>query len=326
MVRANHVVWFLATVVACSDAHPLAAAEPDSFDGPQSHRYVDPVTFRFRVGVHITAHKETGRFLAACPVPMDWPEQDVRLIKEDRTGNLRVRLRSIDGTARLLFVTAGRMPAGKSAEVVQLYEVTRYRQSSAVDPATLRIPKGRSPQLRSYLKPSPGIEATHPAILDLAEQLDADGQLPWRQIETDYGWIQDNVKYVNGEFKGALRALRDKEGDCEELTSLFIALRRARNIPARTVWVPGHVWAEFYLEDAEGQGQWFPADLTAARQLGQITDYGPILQKGDRFQVAERRGETLRYLSPWVRGLGATPRVEFIEEVLTTPDSGDTTD
>ena len=49
------------------------------------------------------------------------------------------------------------------------------------------------------------------------------------------------------EASAEFAALRDGTGDCEELSSLFIALCRAHGIPARTVWVPDHCYPEFYL-------------------------------------------------------------------------------
>ena len=88
-----------------------------------------------------------------------------------------------------------------------------------------------------------------------------------------------------------MAALKDKTGDCEELTSLFIALCRASDIPARTVWVPGHCYPEFYLEDDEGKGHWFPCQAAGSRAFGGIPEQKPILQKGDNFSVPENPRE-----------------------------------
>ena len=46
------------------------------------------------------------------------------------------------------------------------------------------------------------------------------------------------------------------EDRCEERAAVFIAFCRAVGIPARLVWVPSHNWAEFFLVDNDGKGQW----------------------------------------------------------------------
>ena len=67
------------------------------------------------------------------------------------------------------------------------------------------------------------------------------------------------------ERKGAARAVREKEGDCDEHTDLFIALLRAVRIPARRIvghYYRGgpepepHAWAEMFLE----RNGWIPVD------------------------------------------------------------------
>ena len=94
--------------------------------------------------------------------------------------------------------------------------------------------------------------------------------------------------------QGALAALKDGTGDCEELTSLFIAICRAANIPARTVWVPGHCYPEFYLVDDKGEGHWFPCQSAGKREFGGISETRPILQKGDSFRPPKGTKERQR--------------------------------
>ncbi len=158
---------------------------------------------------------------------------------------------------------------------------------------------------------SPKIETTNPKIRALAKEITADVEGAWDKVEAIYDWVRDHVKYVNGPLRGALAALNDGKGDCEELTSLFIALCRDIGVPARTVWVPGHCYPEFYLEDAEGKGHWFPCQAAGARSFGGIAEQRPILQKGDNFTVPERR-EKQRYVSEFLKGDGGQPRVQWV--------------
>jgi hypothetical protein len=91
---------------------------------------------------------------------------------------------------------------------------------------------------------------------------------------------------------------------------------RAQKVPARTVFLPGHCYAEFYLEDDEGQGHWFPCEVVGERQFGGIHDMRPILQKGDNFKNPEESKERLRWLKEdfHAAGRGASPQVKFVRE------------
>ena len=183
------------------------------------------------------------------------------------------------------------------------------------------IPRRVPRDVGRYLGPSPYIESRSPQIRSTAREILRDKQQAsaWHQVEAIYDWVRDNVEYKNGDLKGALAALRDGDGDCEELTSLFVALCRANRIPARMVWVPGHCYPEFYLEDADGQGHWFPCQAAGSRDFGSLPDHRPVLQKGDNFRVPEKR-EPQRYVAELlkvkaVRGSGQ-PKVQFVRHLL----------
>ena len=151
--------------------------------------------------------------------------------------------------------------------------------------------------------------------MEIAIETDDD----WWEVEALYDWVRENITYVNGDLKTVREALRDREGDCEEMTSTFVALCRAARIPARVVWIPNHCYPEFYLEDAEGKGHWFPCQVAGTRNFGSMPEYLPILQKGDRFKVPERT-ELQRYLADYLSSkkvLGRKkPDVEFIRQLL----------
>ncbi|MFH2092465.1 MAG: transglutaminase-like domain-containing protein [Pseudomonadota bacterium] len=118
-----------------------------------------------------------------------------------------------------------------------------------------------------YLLPEPYIESDHPEMIFLAKKLKALD--PLKTAQNIYDWVCAHIEYT-GYLKhnlGALYALKHKKGDCTEFMSLFIALCRANNIPARGIggyvctgncllmsntW---HNWAEFYVN-----GSWLMAD------------------------------------------------------------------
>jgi hypothetical protein len=154
-------------------------------------------------------------------------------------------------------------------------------------------------------------------VADVTKALDA-AENAWDYVEQIYDFVRDKVKYVEGDLKNASVALRDGRGDCEEMTSLFIALCRNARIPARMVWIPDHCYPEFYLEDGDGNGHWFPCQAAGTRLFGRMDEYRPVWQKGDRFKVPQRRG-VVRYVTDFFkcdpRGKG-TPRPKFVREAI----------
>ena len=74
----------------------------------------------------------------------------------------------------------------------------------------------------------------------------------------------------------------------------------SKTFPARAVWIPGHTYPEFYLEDENGKGHWFPCQAAGSYQFGSMSEKRPILQKGDRFKVSGQR-ELVRYAQPTLK-------------------------
>jgi len=207
------------------------------------------------------------------------------------------------------------LPAGEEARAVVTLEITRYTLLPPEETSTLVIPKKLDRAIRPYLGPSPGIETRQSQIKKLgkeilAEHTDADA---WHKVEALYDWVRANVTYKAETFKGAAAALKTKIGDCEDMSSLFIALCRVSDVPARTVWVPGHCYPEFYLEDAEGKGHWYPCQAAGTRAFGGIPDQKPILQKGDNFKVPER-SDRQRYAAEHLTARGGKPSVKWVRE------------
>ena len=111
-------------------------------------------------------------------------------------------------------------------------------------------------------------------------------------------------------LEGALATLRAGFGEKEDLTSLFIAFCRNLKIPARTVWVPDHNYAEFFLQSPDGQGFWFPCELSGRRSFGKC----PIamLLRGDNFKVPEKQ-EPQRYVAEQLKIIGGSqPQIRCI--------------
>jgi len=309
----------LACVVVAWFAGPANAQfVKDDPNGPQVGQ---TAVQQIRIGMTI---KATGGpcfgVLGTVPVPMDWPEQRVRIVEEDITPGVKTMYRMVGGTAKQLVVNVPRIRANEEARAIITFEVTRSTLTPPEDTAGFEIPTSRQLERdqRIFLGQSPYIESRHRTITSNAREIVGQQETAWDKVEALYDWSRDKVSYQEGSLKGALKALQDGTGDCEDISSLFIALCRAEDIPARTVWVHGHCYPEFLLVDAEGEGHWFPCQAAGTRSFGGIPEQRPILQKGDNFRTLERPKEVLRYVSPFltvkaVDGVSA-PSYRFIRE------------
>jgi hypothetical protein len=279
-------------------------------------RFGKEVTGQYKFGFQIEAPQGavTG-IVATMAVPMDWPEQTVKVVSEEISPKARVSYRLLDGGVKQMVVNIPRLAKGEEASVEVVYEVTKREILAPESTSDFVIPKKLSRDLQKLLLPSPFIESNDPRIKQLAPEVIQGQATAWDQTGAILDWVRANVQYKFAvDIKPAIAALKDKEGDCEELSSLFIALCRANKIPARAVWVPGHTYPEFYLEDGQGNGHWFPCQAAGElREFGAIVEDRPILQKGDNFKVPEERAPQ-RYVKQFLKAANAQadPVVKFI--------------
>jgi hypothetical protein len=298
-------------LTALAFTYDVSSAEPRIRFGREQ-------TKQFRVGFNVdaSAGSVTG-IVATMAVPMDWPEQTVKIVKEEITPNCRVTYRNLDGGVKQMVVNIPRLAKGEKASVEQIYECTLREILPPEETTDFVIPKKVNKDLAKLLLPSPFIESNSPEIKKLAAEIIQGQSTAWEQSEAILNWVRENVKYKFAtDIKPAIAALKDKEGDCEELSSLFIAFCRVNKIPARAVWVPGHTYPEFYLEDAAGNGHWFPCQAAGnSKEFGQMYEDRPILQKGDNFKVPEEKMPQ-RYVKQFLKAANAQadPKVQFILE------------
>lgn len=277
---------------------------------------------RMQIGITVEAVGGDCRGIVGyTAVPDDWPEQQVKIVEEDVSPGVRVSYRSVDGMAKAMQVSVPFLRRGEEAKAIVTFEVRRSSILPPDDPDVYVLPdlKKLDRQIRTFLTPSPGIECRDRKIRALAREIGADQQKAWKKVEAIYDWVRDKVEYkFDDQLRGALAALKTGAGDCEEMTSLFIAVCRAADVPARTVHVQGHCYPEFYLVDGEGKGHWFPCQAAGTRAFGEIPEFRPILQKGDSIRPPQNRRTPQRYLADHLSGTGAggQPRVKFIRKMV----------
>ncbi|MEK6939324.1 MAG: transglutaminase-like domain-containing protein [Nanoarchaeota archaeon] len=134
--------------------------------------------------------------------------------------------------------------------------------------------------LEQYLEPTETIDSDHPAVIAKAAEL-AEGEDDLFKVAFNLAsWVEENIEYdlntvtSTASQKGSW-VLQHKQGVCDEMTSLFVAMARSLGIPARFVsgisytnsqevvdavgsnWA-GHGWAEVYFPDLG----WVSFDVT----------------------------------------------------------------
>ena len=304
------LVW-TSTSAACwaqFDTKPFAGAARPELGEAKTHKW------EFGVSIRAVGGPCAGLF-GTFPVPSDWPEQQVKVVHEEITPHVRrTSYREIDGLKQMLF-DVPQLAAGETANCFVTFEVTKSTQQPPTDTSGFVIPKDPPRDVRKYLGAGPQIETTNIKVKNLARELTAGQATAWEQIAAIQAGVRQRVKFEPDNkdvFKGAAGALKDGKADKEDLTAVFVAICRAGKIPARMVWVLDYCYAEFYLEDAEGKGAWYPCVLHEDLPLGTVKDTRPILQKGDNFKVPEKK-EPQRFVAEFLtgKGGGGQPSVEF---------------
>ncbi len=294
----------------------LPAAEPAP--SPGAPGYHSPSTFHWQVGLSITPTSgPCAGIFATIPLPSSWPEQEVEMV--DRMASTQVsavKFRNLASAVPQALVAIPQIAAGQTAEVTMTYKITKQAIRCPADPNCLACSTSMPAAVRKHLATSPGIEPRATMVRAQALKIDDKKRPAWERVTAICDWVRDNIECREGQRHGSVVTLREGWGQKEDLSSLFIALCRSLQIPSRTVWVPDHNYAEFYLQDPNGKGHWFPCELVGGRSFGERTSRQPILQRGDLFRVPEKKVPQ-RYVAEHlsVKQALARPRVQFIRQL-----------
>ncbi len=157
---------------------------------------------------------------------------------------------------------------------------------------------GFSDDVARYTLPGENVDSDHHMVVEKASELAAGEDDYYSVVFRMADWVKENVEYdlSTANIKASRKAswvLARKDGVCDEITTLFMALLRAVGIPSRFVsgiaytespdfpenW-GAHGWAEVYFP---GSG-WVPFDVT----YGQYGDVDPThIKLKESFDSAE---------------------------------------
>ena len=145
-------------------ADSLAAVEtlPDNGKGISLGR---EQVQRLMVGLKIKAGGPCRGVIATVPVPMDWPEQEVKIVDESFSSAVKkVDYRVLDGGVKQLLVTIPRLEAGEATEALLTVEIRRHAIVEPKDPSVFTIPTQPDRTIRKFLAGSPFIESRNAKI------------------------------------------------------------------------------------------------------------------------------------------------------------------
>ena len=306
----------LSAQVATLPQRPTHQRSLDNIGLANSHKQ------QWEIGMTIKSPGVLTGVSGTITLPLDWPEQKVTIVKQDIPAGIKVRSRIIGNDVKQMLITIARVNPTQELRISYTVEVERWSITAPQRTHELKIPAVVTPELHKYMGVSPSIETTNPLIVKAATGIGAAANNDWQHVEMIYDWVRKNIRYeFDKELQGALTALRSGKGDCEELTSLFVAICRNHGIPARSVWIPGHCYPEFYLVGRGGHGYWFPAQVAGTRSFGSMPERRPVLQKGDNFRIPGNP-QPQRYVAETFKAArySQPPNVQFFRRQVTLHD------
>ena len=320
MAEVERSVWSrrptaYSVIPVVGDGHWIWTKPPKDQTG-----YLEPRSYEAQVGVELTGRGPATSLAATTPVPIACAEQKIESERVEVQG-CQACIRDVTPDARQLLLLAPQIVAGQVIAAVARFRITLFKQYHAYRREQFPEKQQTPPVVtQRYLGESPGIQTRSPEVRQLQRELSDGLSHPWDLAQQFASWTRKNIRPKMGTYTGVINALHKRLGDCEEMSSVFLALCRASGIPARLVWVPNHNWTEIYLSDQSGEGHWLPVHTAAYHWFGWTGAHELVLQKGDRIRVPERSRQ-FRLLDDWTQWSGKRPDIRFTAELTPLPET-----
>jgi hypothetical protein len=246
--------------------------------GVGSKRYVDQRTYHVEYGVDVgdvalQPGAAAGNALYVwVPKVISLPEQ--RAIELVRREPAKPLFEDFGGLTGYLF---SNLAAADTASIRQQYIFHRYAIATNLSPERVVLDYDRARKLfQRYTRPDSSVPSDDEKLKSAAKAVVGTNKNPYWKARLAYNYVIQRLAY-DKDFTGTAAAANEaRKGDSYAFATLFTALCRVAEVPARPVAgylvqrdeqrsaVQRHYWAEFYLERLG----WVPAD--------------PLLGKGER--------------------------------------------
>jgi len=271
----------------------VRASSPVGFTTERSAFEIAFENFRRRDTARVARSSAAPDLGAVVPVTALTAGVRVGGLPPDRPARLRLRLSGVDLTGFDQLLGGGRQQL-----VGDTLEITREGplQTRAM---SYRLPS-RDTALARWLQPEPLIQSRDPRIAAQARLIVQSGgggrnRTPDSAAELLTHWVHANVRReLTTSVASAAKVLESRRGDCNEFTTLYVALARAAGLPARTVagliYLNGrfyyHAWPEVYLAGwvaVDPTFDQYPADAAHVRLA-----IGGLARQVDLFSLVGR--------------------------------------
>ena len=251
-----------ATFLTAANARPVSRQRPKHHPGP---RWTPPASnhVEFDLDYKFSVPRETRSMRFVVVLPTTMPGRQKILSRSYSPRPSRIFNENGNRYAEFVFKKPERHEKVKIRVKAELY---RYDLLTAKAETDEQLVGGD--RLDAFLRQERYIESDQDEIREIAKGIEGDTEAD--VVKQIYDYVLDHMEYVvSGKSdKGAKVALERGKGDCTEYSDLFVAICRAKDIPARVVTgytvkadtaTSKHNWAEVYLQ---GRG-WVPFDPTA---------------------------------------------------------------
>jgi hypothetical protein len=228
----------------------------------------------FEIAYENFRHRDTARIArnSAAPGPGEIVPLTALAAGQPAAPTAGARLRvQVRGRAVSSLAGPRQHVSGDTLEIVQETALLSHA-------APYRLPS-RDTALARWIAPEPLIQSRDPRIGAQVRLIIGRERGPARVAELLTHWVHRALRRETpkaGSAPSAAKVLQNGRGDCNESTTLFVALARAAGLPARTVagllYVNGrfyyHAWPEIYLNEwiaVDPVFDQFPADAAHIR-------------------------------------------------------------
>lgn len=272
-----------------------ATTETTSTMQSQSVVFTNPVTYDLTYEATVT----NGSFIITDlnvyqPCLVEWDSQKSVVVKSVSPASGTKSVDAVYGNGIYFWNISGQPGPNTALTFSVKANLTVYETLTQINSTAVKPYNTNSREYVLNTKAEKYIESNDPAIILLAGQIAGQEQNPYIIARKIYDYIIQNYnfKILNQGLRGAKAMADSKDGEAGDFAALFVALCRARGIPARPV-VGAYaqsglnsqtIWAEFYLE----QVGWIPVDAEAGLNnvekrnyyFGNVDNGRIILNKG----------------------------------------------